>query len=100
MDKTMIVQAILATIQFCIGFYAAKWLSKKEKKQVVIYKTDHKHGWIDIRDNPIPHDIGEFLASDGEIVRSEYSVKYNHLGVPVMAWDKRPVKKWMPVPEP
>lgn len=99
MDKSMIVQFILAAIQFCIGFAAGKSLRKKEKPEKKVIHTDHKHGWLDIRDNPIPHGI-KFLAYDGNSVDYYYSVSYNQLGQPVTHWDKKLITKWMPIPEP
>lgn len=82
------------------GFLFGMWTKKQEKKsQVIIYKTDHKHGWLDIRDHPIPEGI-KYLASDGKCVQSRWTITYNSKGQPITDWEKTLITLWMPMPEP
>ena len=76
---------IFCALLFFTGFVVGSTYKRKK-----VYRFPSTE-WLKVSEHPIPEEIGEFIATDGQLVSAEYKVKYNSHGKPVMGYDNGPV---------
>lgn len=78
---------------FFLGFIVGSF-SKRPK----IYRFSAT-GWLKVKDYPIPEEIKEFIATDGEDVSRERGITYNSKGNPIMGYDQKIITHWQALPD-
>lgn len=93
-----IIKCVFYTIlPACIVMFCLSGIFYFQKDR--IYRQNST-GWLDIKKNPIPEDIREFIATDGKTVECKFSVQWGRYGEVIFNNHKKTyITYWQPLPD-